>query len=98
MLPDGPDLRFQAAKTSKADALESQMARIRAIVGQLAALQRELFALGLPIAGARIAAVAEQIGRDVSDKLHAAGQLWCDELESEPGPSSAMQPGFDADG
>jgi len=47
-----------------------------AIVRQLAGLQQQLFDLGYPNAGARLAVVTEQIGRDVVDRLHEADLFW----------------------
>ena len=51
---------------------DTHLVRMSAIVRQLAGLQQQLFDLGYPIAGARLAVVAEQIGRDVVDRLHDA--------------------------
>jgi L-rhamnose isomerase len=54
---------------------EAGMIRIRSIVRQLASVQRELFALGFPIAGARLAVVMEQIGRDVTDVIETVERI-----------------------
>lgn len=69
--------------------VEVPVARVQEIVRQLAALQRELFVLDFPVAGVRVAVVVEQLGRDLTDKLYAAGQRWCDEAEDAPGRSDA---------
>jgi hypothetical protein len=55
---------------------DAHVIRVKAIVRQLAGLQRELFELGYSTAGAGLAVVAEQIGRDVVDRLLGAGLFW----------------------
>lgn len=66
------------------------VARLQAIVQQLAALERELFELDFPVAGARVAVVVEQLGHDLTNKLRGEGRLCHDEEGDGPSISDAV--------